>query len=130
MKKNLAYYKNLPYTLRVERFEEEEDGRTYFCASYQEMPHVKGVHENRLIAVRLAKELFDDYVEAQLEWGREIEEPDVPRYRKRGGLWKFSLAGPTRSAAEADLVEKRDEPGDVSGVTGGIGSPPRLLEAV
>ena len=66
MSRDLDYYRRLPYKLDVDRFEEEEDGRYYFCASYLELPAVKGVHSDRLMAIKLARELFDSYVEAQL----------------------------------------------------------------
>lgn len=101
MKKDLDYYRSLPYSLTVDRFEEEEDGETYYRASYEELPHVKGVHEERLMAVRLAKELFDSYIEAQLEWGGEIPEPE-PRFRKRGGLYKFDASDQSRSGGSSD----------------------------
>lgn len=96
MSKNLAYYQSLPYRLIVERFE-EEDGEVYFRAFYKEIPRVKGIHKERLQAIRLAKELFDSYVEAQLEWGEEIPQPETPRFRKRGGLFKFEGDRESRS---------------------------------
>lgn len=110
MKKDLAYYKSLPYSLTVERFEEEEDGEFYFRAQYRELPRVEGVHQDRLVAIRLAKELFDAYVETLLEWGEEIPEPDVRRFRKRGGLFKFEAveASPSEGSPEADAAQVQD----------------------
>lgn len=89
MKHDLAYYRSLPYRLDVTRFVEEEDDALYYCAAYVQLPEVKGVHEDRLLAITLAKELFDSYVDAQLEWGEPIPEPESRRYREPGGLFKF-----------------------------------------
>ena len=105
MSRDLDYYRRLPYKLDVDRFEEEEDGRYYFCASYLELPAVKGVHSDRLMAIKLARELFDSYVEAQLAWGEEIPEPPEPRFRRPGGLFRFVVvdAG-LRSSSDQDLI--------------------------
>lgn len=101
MKKNLDYYRSLPYTLKLDRFEEEEDGEIYFCAYFEQLPHVKGVHPDRLMAIKLAKELFDSYVEAQLAWGEEIPEPSAPRSRKVGGLYKLRALDSPSGAPDA-----------------------------
>lgn len=90
MKKDLAYYRSLPYRRTIRRFMEEEDGEIYFCVSFAELPHVKGIHTNHLEALRLAHELFDAYVQAQLEWGEPIPEPETGRKPKRGGRWTFA----------------------------------------
>lgn len=89
MSKNLAYYRRLPYSLRVDRLVEEDEGDIYFCASYPLLPQVKGVHADRQIAISMARELFDAFVEAQLAWGEEIPEPEPSRSRKVGGLYGF-----------------------------------------
>lgn len=89
MKNDLAYYRGLPYNLEIRRFTDEEDDQIYYCASYKQLPTVKGVDRDRLLAIRLAKELFDSYIEAQLEWGEAIPEPDSRRFREAGGLFKF-----------------------------------------
>ena len=113
MKKDLGYYRSLPYSLTVERFTDEEDGETYFRASFKELPHVKGVHRERLMAVQLAKELFDSYIQAQLEWEEDIPEPEARRFRKRGGLFKFeaSLESRSGSTAESDFESPTDPHG-------------------
>lgn len=121
MTKNLQYYRGLPYTLDVERFVEEADGETYFRAVYRELPNVKGIHRDRLLAISLAKELFDAYVEAQLEWGEEVPEPEAVRYRKPGGLFKFVQPGVRSGAARlsSSVEHTRDHQGE-SGSTGGF----------
>lgn len=88
MKKGLDYYRSLPYRRIVTRFQEEEDGETYFCVSFVEIPEVKGLHQDRLKAIQLANELFDAYVVAQLSWHEDIPEPNEQRYRL-GGLFKI-----------------------------------------
>ena len=122
MKKDLAYYRSLPYTLRVTRFVEEEDGETYFCASYDQIPHVKGVHEERLLAVRLAKELFDAYIEAQLAWGQDIPVPDSPRFRKPGGQFKMKRHDvASRSEATPEVTKESFPKERQVGAEGGYG---------
>lgn len=103
MSKDLNHYRGLPYTLRVDRFHEEEDGKAYYCAAYEQLPQVKGVHEDRLLAIKLAKELFDAFVEAQIHWGAPIPEPAEQRSRKRGGLYGFATAHPTGATPEDSL---------------------------
>ena len=102
MKKDLAYYRGLPYRMELGRFEEEEDGQRYYCASYIHLPQVKGVHQDRLMAIKLARNSFDSFVEARLQWGEKIEEPETPRYREPGGFSKIWPArGVSHSAAKA-----------------------------
>lgn len=108
MSKDLKYYRGLPYSLKVDQFEEAEDGETYYRAVYEEMPQVKGVHQDRLLAIKLAKELFDSYVEAQLAWGEEIPEPAVKRFRKRGGLYKFSVDATSPSSSSGASSVQQD----------------------
>lgn len=88
MKKDLTYYRGLPYTLRTTRSVDPEDGQMYYYAAYEELP-VRGVHEDRLLAIKLAKELFDSYVEAQLAWGEPVPEPESRRSPKHGGRYTF-----------------------------------------
>jgi len=105
MKRDLAYYRSLPYRLTVERLEEPEDGLTYYCASYDELPTVKGVHTDQQMARKLAKELFDSYIEAHLEWGREIPEPATSRSPKVGGRFTFRQVSST--IGDSDPAETR-----------------------
>lgn len=119
MKKDLAYYRSLPYSLQVERFREEEDGQVYFRAKYEELPQVKGVHQDRLVAIQLAKELFDTYVEALLSWGEEIPEPEQTRYRKRGGLFKFEADSGPHSEGSVEPRRDRAAPGADTDSTSG-----------
>ncbi len=88
MTKDLDYYRGLPYTRRKTRFQDKEDGKLYYCVFFEQLPDVKGIHQEELRAIKLAQELFDSYILAQLEWDEDIPEPN-PRFRKRGGLWKF-----------------------------------------
>jgi predicted RNase H-like HicB family nuclease len=120
MKKDLAYYQGLPYHLVVSRFVEDEDGETYYCATYPRLPRVRGVHRDRASAVTLAKELFDSYVEAQLKWGEDIPEPDVPRYREPGGSFAFRKM---RSAGTATGGSIKIRPVEVFPSPGPVGSP-------
>jgi predicted RNase H-like HicB family nuclease len=103
MKKDLAYYQGLPYHLEVSRFVEDEDGETYYCATYPRLPRVRGIHQDRASAVKLARELFDSYVEAQLEWGEDIPEPDVSRYREPGGRFAFREMPSAATATWSDI---------------------------
>ena len=115
MSKDLSYYRALPYALRVDRFVEPEDGAEYYRATFVQLPQVIGIHKDRLLAINLAKELFDDYVEAQLAWSEEVPEPDAPRTRKRGGLFRFTLQpkGAQRTGASWSSA-KSDEPADAT----------------
>lgn len=109
MKKDLTYYRALPYSRTVTRFKDEEDGKVYFCVSFKEIPEIKGVHEDRPRAIQLANELFDAYVVAQLAWKEHIDEPEVQRYR-RGGLRNIEPQSATNSAEQVSPKEFQAKP--------------------
>ena len=110
MKRDLAYFRGLPYEFYVDRFVEEEDGKIYYRAAYRELPAIQGVHQDSLLAINLARELFDSYVEAQLEWGNDLPEP-APRFRAPGGQLKIST---TDSSEGSDLSVSSVKPQTVS----------------
>lgn len=121
MKKTLEYYRGLPYHLRVTRFVEDEDQGLYYCASYAQLPEVKGIHQDRLVAVRLAKELFDSYIEAHLDWGEDIPEPASRRSRKPGGLYKIHEVSPSESERASAGPDSADRAFRGDGETADLG---------
>lgn len=112
MTKDLDYYRGLPYARRTTRFQDDEDGEFYYCVSFEQLPEVKGIHQDELRAIKLAHELFDAYILAQLEWGEDIPEAS-PRFRKPGGLWRFEVV--ERWASPVSKATKVLHPvGDIS----------------
>lgn len=82
--KAVAYYRRLPYTRRVRLHEEGESA--YFVAYVEELPALQIDGETKEEALKRLDDMFDDFIEAQLEWGEEIPEPlpwpgtgDVPQ---------------------------------------------------
>lgn len=76
MAKNKAYYLALPYTRRV-RVEEGKRKRRYLVASIDELPGVEGEGETPEEAHYHLQLAFVDYLDAMIEWGDEIPEPQL-----------------------------------------------------
>jgi predicted RNase H-like HicB family nuclease len=72
--KNLAFYKRLPYTLRVEPVIDPDDGY-YWTAQYIELRGCKTDGTTETEAVANVQELFDEYIMARIERGSIIPEP-------------------------------------------------------
>lgn len=77
MKRDLAYYQALPYSRRVEAIY-EGDGRPYWIAWVEELPGCKTDGETHIEAMAHLDAAFDDYIEAMLEFGSEIQDPRNP----------------------------------------------------
>lgn len=89
MKKDLAYYRALPYTRRIDL--EEEGGQQYFVASVVELPGCFAVGQTREDAIANLKTVFDDWIQAKLAWGSPIPEPERGHYSGRPKKWKSGL---------------------------------------
>lgn len=83
--KDLGYFRALPYTRRVEL--EEEEGKAYYVASILELPGCFAVAPMRAEAVAQLKSVFDQYIEAKLEWGSPIPEPEHVRVHPSRTTW-------------------------------------------
>lgn len=75
MSKSLDYYRALPYTRSLELVT-EEDG-TYFLAFVKEIPWIRAFGDTRDEALAELGAIFMDGLEAMLEAGDEIPEPQV-----------------------------------------------------
>lgn len=74
--KDVAYYRRLPYTRKLE-LRQDGDGSVYFIARIKEIPALRIDGETREEALLKLDETFDDWIESMLEMGDEIPEPDV-----------------------------------------------------
>jgi len=99
MKKDLAYYRALPYRRMEERL--SEDGRTYWVVRYETLPGLIAAHDDRLSAHELSKELFDEYIETHLEQALPIPEPARASFRAPGGQGKIRWVIDAASAGSA-----------------------------
>ena len=109
-KKDLAYYRALPFTRRVTREQGDEGEGYYFVAEIVELPGCFAVAESRLEAIAKLNEVFDEYVEAKLEWRSEIPEPQhrVTK-RERAEGWETRRVV-RHEATGPDLVYKVPQP--------------------
>jgi len=97
-RKDLDYYRSLPYerTLRVEH---DDDGE-YFVASIRELQGVEADGATHWEALFELQAAFDDAIQALLEWGDDIPEPELWPGTERIKSWPSgSSARPTRSSA-------------------------------
>ena len=78
IKKDLAYYRALPYTRRVEYKEDEGEWASYFLSNIDELPGCFATGKTRSEAIYNLSLLFDDYIEGLLELRGEIPEPVHP----------------------------------------------------
>ena len=76
MKKDKAYYLNLPYTMVIKKKNE------FFVANYKEYPRIIGCGKTKTEALQDLDEAFESLVDALLEIGDEIKEP-----KKRSKKW-------------------------------------------
>ena len=88
MKKDLDYYRLLPYARRVDR-EEEEGAETYWVASVVELSGCMAHGASRPEAILQLNSAFDEYIEAMLGWGKDIPEPERT-VKARGGFKRLS----------------------------------------
>lgn len=108
MAKDLDYYRALPYQRRVERIE-EEDGSRYFVARIVELGGCFAAGDSRSEAIANLKEAFDDYVDAWLEWGRDLPEPGKGMPKARGGVFKYE--GASAASSSMASTEQPEEKG-------------------
>ncbi len=73
--KDLGYYLRLPYTRRVEP-RTNSDGAGYFLARISEIPFVRAEGTTAAEALRRLEETFADCLQAMLDLGDEIPEPE------------------------------------------------------
>lgn len=73
MKKDLAYYKRLRWERDVKR-NDDETGQ-YWVACYTDLPDVVGTGATREEAILMHTEMFDEFVQHQIELGHEIKGP-------------------------------------------------------
>lgn len=86
MEKDIQYYRELPYTKRVDHEHDEGEWETYYVATISELPGCMATGKTRQEALCNLKYFFDEYIEGLLEWGESIPEPTAvrqPRLRKR-----------------------------------------------
>ena len=94
MKRNIAYYRALPYTKVVER--EGKGQEAYFVVRIKELPGCIATGRTRPEALLNIKEAFDEFIEAHLDWGNWLAEP------ARQGRRKVRISGWTvQDQAEA-----------------------------
>ena len=98
MKKDLNYYRRLPYS-RTMAWVDEDSGDGYWCVRIEELPGLIAAHTDRLRAVEMAKEMFDEYIEAHIAWGNEIPVPEERRFR-RGYIAEIRSSESETSASE------------------------------
>lgn len=98
MKKDLDYYRLLPYARRMER-EEEEGAEPYWVARVDELGGCIAHGATRPEAILQLNIAFDEYIEAMLEWGKDIPEPE--RTVKVRGRFKRLPAEPTVTSTSA-----------------------------
>lgn len=116
MKKDLQYYRALPYTRAIRP---SEDGG--WEASIEELPGCFAVGNTSGEAAILLDCAFDEYVEAKLAWGSDIVEPErrvrmhhrlLPRMR-REEKWiplrpTAAASGPPTNLIGSDAGAKND----------------------
>lgn len=73
--KDLAYYLALPYTRKVDK--REGEAGVYYIASIAELPWVQIHGSDPVEAKTKLDDLFEDAIEALLDAGDEIPEPEL-----------------------------------------------------
>ena len=76
MAKGLQYYQGLHYTRRCQLI--VDDDARYFLAWIDEFPGCKVEGQTKAEAFKNLGELFEDYINAKLEWKDDIPEPVRP----------------------------------------------------
>ncbi|MCQ4087891.1 toxin-antitoxin system HicB family antitoxin [Saccharibacillus sp. JS10] len=75
--KNIDYYMNLPYTVLIQKVENE--GKPYFFAKIEELPGCHTDAQTQIEALQELEMVKKDYLEIKIEVGAEIPEPsDLP----------------------------------------------------
>ncbi|MHA1228908.1 MAG: type II toxin-antitoxin system HicB family antitoxin [Candidatus Hodarchaeales archaeon] len=74
LKKDLKYYLNLPYTIRIFKYT-EYNGEKYFGAEIPELPGCGAEGKTREEALKRLQEAKRAWIEVSLERGLEITEP-------------------------------------------------------
>jgi len=77
MKKDLAYYAKLPYTIILEK---REDQGTYWVARIAELPHCMIHGDTAEQALKEIEEVKIEWLESNLEDGISIPEPAEHKY--------------------------------------------------
>ena len=108
MSKDLSYYRSLPYARRV-RLDADEGG-DYFVAYVAELDGVEADGASPVEATYNLLSAFDDAIEAMLEWGHKILEPDALPGRD------FVPAAP-RAAFTDDSAQLRWQDVELSGAS-------------
>lgn len=75
MAHNVSYYRELPYTRRVEP-RKDADGTTYFVARIVEIPPLRIHGATKEEALLKLDEIFDDVIDSMLQGGEEVPEPE------------------------------------------------------
>lgn len=115
--KSLEYYKRLPYTRRV-RVETEPGGSQYFVAYVEELDGVEADGDTPAEAHYRLQDAFEETIDALLEWGEEIPEPErwperigrvgpVPSKEEPGGEDVEELWSRTSSPWQDDMPRWR-----------------------
>jgi predicted RNase H-like HicB family nuclease len=73
--KDPGYYLRLPYARRVEP-RTDADGASYFLARIAEIPFIRAEGSTPEEALRHLEESFEDCLQAMLDLGDEIPEPE------------------------------------------------------
>lgn len=94
--KDIAYYRTLPFTRRVE-MREDRPGETYFLARVEELPGLRIDGATADEALLKLDETFDDWIEAMLDAGEEIPEPER---RTAATLGDLARTRPTGTPAQ------------------------------
>ena len=97
-KKDLAYFRALPYRRRVHLIE-EDTGEAYFVAEVVELPGVEADGAYPHEAFYNLQQAFEDYLAAMLKWGEVIPEPVAKAIRV-----------PKKAKKNMALSELKDEP--------------------
>lgn len=75
--KNLDYYKKLPYTIVVER---HDDQGTYYVARVVELPHCIITGNTPEEAIKEIEQVKIDWIQSNLEDGLPVPEPTSTKY--------------------------------------------------
>ena len=73
MRKDLAYFRALPYARRARLC--EENGVLFWHAWVEELPGCEVDSPSKAAAFADLAEVFEDYIAAKLEWGSEVPQP-------------------------------------------------------
>ena len=99
MKKNLKYYRSLPYTRRSQPIRDK--GGNYWLAWIEELEGCKTDGDTETEAFAKLEEVFDDYIEAKLGWKVSIivepsKQPVKGRGAKKSSDIRVEIASPER----------------------------------